>query len=43
MREGSFGDVILAANEIAESLANELNANREKEVSDPTASPSQEV
>jgi len=30
-----------AANELAENLTNEVNANREAEVADPTASPSE--
>jgi len=41
LREGAFGDVLTAANEIAESLTNEVQGNREAEVADPTASPSE--
>lgn len=42
LREGAFGDALNAANEIAENLTNEVDANREAQVADPTASPSEE-
>lgn len=42
LREGSFGDALNNANELAENLTNEVNANRENQIVDPTASPSEE-
>jgi len=43
LREGAFGDVLVAVNEMGESLTNEVEGNREAEVADPTASPSEET
>lgn len=43
LREGAFGDVLVAVNEIAESLTNDVKGDREATIADPTASPSEET